>query len=63
MKFFFLIFLTQIINLKYFEQTIENCEAIDKIDNNKCEKCEDKHFLFNNIIRFVFHVMINIMAK
>jgi len=48
MKFFFLIFLTQIINLKYFEQTIENCEAIDKIDNNKCEKCEDKHFLFNN---------------
>ena len=40
MKFYFLIFLTQ-INLKYFEQTIKNCEIIDKTNQNKCEKCED----------------------
>jgi len=47
MKIFFLIFLTQIINLKCFENTIKNCET----NQNRCEKCEDKHFLFfNNLL-------------
>ena len=51
MKLYFLIFLTQIINFKCFENTIKNCEVIDEINQNRCEKCEDKHFLFfNNLL-------------
>jgi len=48
MKFYFLIFLTQILNLKCIVHTIKNCEKIDKTNINRCEKCEDKHFLFYN---------------
>ena len=48
MKFYFLIILTLIINLKCFEHTIKNCEKIDKTNINRCEICEDKYFLFYN---------------
>ena len=47
MKFYFLFFLTQIINLKYFVNTINNCKK-KGTDHNRCEICEDKHFLFYN---------------
>ena len=51
MKLYILIFVTQIINFKCFENTIKNCEVIDEINQNRCEKCEDKHFLFfNNLL-------------
>ena len=51
MRPFLLILLIQIFVINCFDHTIENCQQVDPTNHDRCDKCEDKYFLFyNNLI-------------